>query len=118
MTVDRELLRTLHDMGLSTAQIAERAGCTPRTVTRWRAAEGLTRPGPENVGVRVSAERLRAAERLLDDGASYQEVHRTLRMNLRTLKHHFPGREWSRHQSGVFAAMVTHMNRQMNRKAA
>ena len=118
MTVDRELLRHLHNMGLSAAQIAERAGCTARTVTRWRASEGLTQPGPVTVGVRVSAERLAAAERMLDDGAPYQEVARTLGMHQHTLRRHFPGRQWTKHQSGVFAAMVTHMNRQMNRKAA
>jgi len=116
--LDYELMRRLHEEGLSAPQIAERVGCTPRTVTRWRRQEGLTRVIPATAGAPATPERLEQARRLLDDGASYQEVSRTLGMHERTLMRHFPGRGWSKREGGRLGAYVTQMNRQMNRKAA
>ena len=103
----------LQASGLTAPQIAERLNVTPRTVARWRVRHGLAEPIPVTAGVPASPERLRAAEALLNEGASYQEVGRTLGMTSRTLAHHFPGRGWSRQESGSFAAMVSQMNRRI-----
>lgn len=108
--------KELQRLGYSAAQIAERMGVTDRTVTRWRKNAGLTKPIAENVGRPVADERLDAAARLLEDGAPYAEVCRTLGMNSRTVRKYFPGHTWTAEQSGQFAAAIHQMNR--SRRAA
>lgn len=47
---------------------------------------------------RFNPEKLNAAKVLLDDGASYTEVARTLGMCKKTLRRHFPGRGYTQEQ--------------------
>lgn len=96
----------LHALGLTSTEIAVRVGCSPRTVTRWRAQAGVTQHLPEGAAKPVSQVKLRAAEILLDDGASYREVSRTVHIATHTLRRYFPGRGYTPQQSAEVAAMA------------
>ena len=100
-----EILR-LHHRGLTARQIAERVGCTTKTVQRVRKANGLSRVVPATVGVPVSTERLEFAARLFDDGASRAEVRRSVGMGWGTLAKFFPGRAWTKAEASAFANVV------------
>ena len=117
MTVDREAIERLHRMGLSAPSIAAQIGCSAETVRRWRKANGLSPEVTEHVGRPLTPERKEAARQLLDDGAPYEEVSRTLGITRVTLKRHFPGREWTRQEAGVLGAFVRYMNK-IERNAA
>ena len=108
--VDRDELARLHRLGFSAPQIAVRLGCGERTVTRWRKSAGVDAPVPDYACHRVSAERLEAARRLLDDGLSIHDVSLTLRMSEATIRKYFPGAGWTREESGRFSAMVRRLN--------
>lgn len=110
MPADYESIAELHRLGYSATQIAARAGCSTRTVVRWRRSQGLTTL-PENASVPASQERLDAARRMLEDGVSHKDISRTLRMNPETLRRHFPGTAWTTQQSGRLAQMVRQLNR-------
>jgi len=113
-----EFVARLHADGLSAAQIAEQAGCTTRTVQRWRTAQGVAQPLPPTRNPDEFPTRLEQARQLLEDGASYNEVIRTLHMHKRTLQRHFPGMGWSSVEGSRLGAFITRMQRETNRKAA
>lgn len=102
----REQVAELTRVGLSARQIAERLGCSKRTVTRWRRVlliESGGVPG-ESVAAGVN-DRLAEAARLIADGAPQREVARTLHIHHRTLRREFPGTAWDRSQIGEFARL-------------
>lgn len=87
-----ERIEALAQAGYNTRQIAAVERTTIRTVQRSRARLGIAAPKAENA---LSAAELRRAADLLDDGASYREVARTLGRSDMTIAHHFPGRsQW------------------------
>lgn len=94
--------RRLHNEGLSAAQIALRLDINPRTVSRWRVAMGIAKPPV----VLLSAEEKKRALDLLTDGASYNEVARTLGRSTQCISHALPGYGWSRLECGQFAAFI------------
>lgn len=108
--VDYSQIAELHRLGYSARQIAERLGCDPKTVHRWRRAQGLTTL-PENSGYPVTPERLEAARLMFADGASRHDVSLTLRMHEGTLRRYFPGTAWTFEESGRMSQMVQHLNR-------
>lgn len=107
---DHESIAELHRLGYSAPQIAVRAGCSTRTVERWRRSQGLTER-PAHSSYPVTPERLEAARRLLDDGASHKDISQTLHMSRTTLQRHFPGTAWTRDESIRMAHMVRQLNR-------
>jgi len=118
--VDYERLAELNARGMSAAKIAEALGCEPRTVYRWRSAQGIAQPLPESRNPDDLPARLEQARRLLEDGAPYNEVVKTLHMHKRTLQRHFPGMAWSKVEGSRLGAFITRMQRETNtnRKAA
>lgn len=84
-------------------EISRRLGVNRGTVTRIRKSEGIPSYRQKRV---VSAERLERAARLLNDGASYAEVSRTLSMSTGTLRKYFPGMAWGRAQIDEYLSMV------------
>lgn len=107
---DYESIAELHRLGYSAPQIAARAGCSTRTVGRWRRSQGLTER-PAHASYPVTPERLEAARRMLEDGASHHDISLTLHMSVHTLRAHFPGTAWSRDESIRLAHMVRQLNR-------
>lgn len=100
-----ERIAELHEQGLEPREIAERAGCSVRSVQRWRSANGLTRPVSPFSSRRISSERLALAAEMIADGASHSEIWKTLRITRATLQRHFPGTAWDRQQAAEATAM-------------
>ncbi|AEK08599.1 hypothetical protein PBI_DLANE_55 [Mycobacterium phage DLane] len=90
--------------GFSAKHIGEVVGCSPRTVTRVRAAADARVMNPRRF-TPLTADQLEFAEYLLEDGASYQEVARTLGVSRTTIERHFPGRAWTKRQAAEFTAL-------------
>lgn len=87
--------------GWSSAAIAEDMGTTTRTVTRIRKATGTTtRTNPPP----LTAEQLARAKDLLEDGAPYPEVARTLGCGSEVLRNRLPGYSWTLQQAGQYRA--------------
>jgi hypothetical protein len=81
--------------GYSARFIAEELNITMRTVARCRVRTGTAQPPP----CYMTDTELRLAETLLDDGASYCEVARTIGRSTDALRTRFPDRSvWK--QSG------------------
>ena len=53
----------------------------------------------------VSQDRLSRVKAMLDDGASNNEICKTLKMNHATITRHFPGAGWTPRQAGQAARM-------------
>lgn len=83
----RRMVITLTRQGVSASQIADRIGVRKRSVTRIRSAAGIAQSG----GSPMTGRELLRARALLDDGASYHEVARTLGRPARTVERHLPG---------------------------
>ncbi|WNM68446.1 helix-turn-helix DNA binding domain protein [Mycobacterium phage Starcevich] len=91
--------------GWSAKHIGEVVGCSARTVVRVRAA-GDARLASPNQFVPLSQEQKDFAQYLLDDGAPYNEVARTLGVSRTTVEKYFPGYGWSKKQAAEFRALV------------
>lgn len=87
---------------VSTPTQARRLGVTTETILRVKRELGINRPPtqpyPQEYHIR--------AEQLLDDGASYNEVARTLGTSSRWPARHFPGRGWSQEDTGRYSSAV------------
>ncbi|ABD58272.1 DNA binding protein [Mycobacterium phage Phatniss] len=91
--------------GCSAKHIGEVVGCSARTVVRVRAAGDARLASPEQF-VPLSQEQKDFAQYLLDDGAPYREVARTLGVSRTTVEKYFPGYGWSKKQAAEFRALV------------
>jgi transposase len=107
--LDAESLRLRHkrilelsQRGVPIAEIAATFGITDRSVKRIRARYGLSKPAPK----RMSPAEIAQAERMLDDGASFLEVARTLQRHPSVIQRRFPGRGWTLKQCGEHAAFL------------
>lgn len=107
--IERQLrIVELTRMGRSLVDIADIVGVSTRTVVRVRDAYNIrNRQSPQ----RFTSEEVEIAERLLEDGASFGEVARTLRRPQSTIFHRFKGR--SQWRSGNSAPM-REMHRMLN----
>lgn len=108
--VDAEKLLRLHRQGMTAPQIAAELKVDPRTVQRWRARLGVGQPVSPYVGKPVTPERLSAAEKLLADGASMNDVVATTHMSRHTLRNNFPNAGWTRSQAGIHARLIRTLN--------
>ncbi|ANA86911.1 helix-turn-helix DNA binding protein [Gordonia phage Utz] len=90
----REAIAELTRAGLSAPEIAIRLNVTARTVVRHRALAGVSKP----THPRLTEEQLATARRLIDEGAPYKEIARTIGCHECTVAQRFPGRGWTRKQ--------------------
>lgn len=71
-------------------------------VSDVEAAEEVVRASLGDLGehaeIDITLDKMYEAEKMLKDGASYQEVHRTFGIARKTLSSHFPGYGWSQAQ--------------------
>lgn len=86
----REMIARLTREGRSATEIAARLRISVRTVYRYRQITGASR----NRCSPMSEDELAIARMLLEDGASYGEVGRTLGRRGFTISRRFPGRGW------------------------
>lgn len=108
----RERYRKIVDLsrrGLTESEISAQLGVSRRMVQRARVWAGIAGAPP----VPLTEEEKVAAKAMLEDGASYPEVARTLGRGRTTIADHFPGYAWTNAQS------IEHMNvcRHLGRKA-
>lgn len=100
----RQRVAAMTRQGMSAAIIAEALRTTQRTVCRDRSALGIAGPAPRP----LTDEELRTAQALLEDGASYSEVARTLGRADTTIAHRFPGYGWTPTQGAQWALWIRH----------
>lgn len=87
--------------GYRTARIAEVVGVHPHTVSRIRKRAGVAQPKRPN----LTADQLRRARVMLEDGCSLTEVGRTLGVTPQALGRRFPGMGWTKRQAADFAVL-------------
>lgn len=87
--------------GLPAREIAQRVGVSPRTVSRVRNDAGLGVPRR----LATENDKLRAKQ-LLEEGASYAEVSRTVGFGQKEVKRWFPGYTWTQQQRQEAAKMA------------
>lgn len=85
---DEQIVALTH-AGHSASQIARKLRIAERTVQRVRVRTGVASP---TQFIPMSADEIRLAAEMLDDGASYGEVSRTIGRSPRTIAKHLPGR--------------------------
>lgn len=109
ITERRQRVAELTRAGLSAQQIAAQLRTTSRTVCRDRSALGIAQPRP----VRLTAEQLRRATEMLDDGASASEVARTIGCSQSAVINRFPGRGWTPEQISAHGVLCRQMQRHL-----
>lgn len=84
--------------GFTAQQIAAALGVCERTINRVRMATGvgIIKPPP------MSDDEIAISKRLLEDGASYMEVARTLNRYWITIRDHVPGYGWTIWDTAVY----------------
>ncbi|OHU71354.1 hypothetical protein BKG86_17015 [Mycobacteroides chelonae] len=92
--------------GHTSAEIANALSIARRTVVRHRRRAGISQP----VASVMSADELATARVMLDDGASYHEVGRSLGRSPGTIQRNFPG-HWTQEQITAHAAVMRKFNR-------
>ncbi|AEK07823.1 DNA binding protein [Mycobacterium phage Yoshi] len=95
--------------GCSAKHIGEVVGCSDRTVVRVRAAGDARLASAQFVP--LSQEQKDFAQYLLDDGAPYNEVARTLGVSRTTVEKYFPGYRWSKKQAAEFTVLAEKFRR-------
>lgn len=60
-------------------------------------------------------EKLCKAKEMLDDGAPYSEVTKTLHISFETLKKNFPGKGWTHQQAVEHGALVRRTDKQIRK---
>lgn len=106
--VDRDIFRQMHDLGLSGVRIAQELGITTVSVYRIRKELGL-----ETGAVRMTEERRAKIKAMLDDGASWMEIKKTLGVQHATMQKHFPGTQWTPEQTKEHVTAVLSLGRQI-----
>lgn len=101
--VDHERIEALIRSGLTVAGVAEAAGVSRRTVIRARRRLGIQVRPPR---APLTAEELNLAKRLLEDGASYTEVGRTIGCRDMTVSKHLPGYAWTKSMAGRHSMVI------------
>lgn len=94
MTPRQQRVVALTREGLSVAQIAQRIGTSQRTVIRERRRAGVAHQAYAS----FTFEEAMRALTMLEDGASYKEVAKTLGRDRSTIRRWVPGFSWSQEQ--------------------
>jgi len=97
----------LTQRGHTAPSIATVLGCTIRTVQRHRHSAGLT---SGHHAAPFSTEERERALALLNDGASYAEVGRTLGRRYQQIAKTFPGYGWTQEQTVVYREALRAFN--------
>jgi hypothetical protein len=98
-------------LGLDPGAISNRTGMSTDYVYRVLIQSGL-RAGTPNSSRPPLADRLKVADRMInEEGASFAEVMRTVKISRHTLKKHFPGKQWTTEQVLQHARTVRHGER-------
>ena len=105
----RDRVTQLTRQGHTAKQIGELLGVTKRTVARDRTATGCAQPKAPL----LTQDELERAHAMLEDGASYEEVARTLHRSHTAFRHRFPGYQLTPAEASQRAALGRQMARLM-----
>lgn len=96
-------IKELLDQGLHASQVALQMGITERTVLRAKKRLGMP---IRKMAPPMSVEEIGFARALLEDGASYNEVARTLGRDLKTISARFRGLSQCTPRTGAEVRMM------------
>lgn len=106
--IDRELIRMLTEQGMGSRKIAEVVGCSDKSVVRIRRELGISKteghPG-------YPPETKAAAKAMLEGGASYEEVGRTLKVPSDRIRRWYPGMGWTTQQTAEYRWMLKQLEK-------
>jgi len=108
----RDRVAELSRQGHTIKYIAKVLYVATRTVERDRAATGCAPPKAP----RVTESEFARAKEMLEDGASYEEVARTLRRSHTAFRHRFPGYTLTKEEAAHRAALGRQMAQLMKDK--
>jgi transposase len=100
------------------AELAKILDVTPRTVQRWRQMwRNDERPRYDHSWVRkVDPEKLKLAEKYVEDGMNLTEIERTLHISWKTLAKYFPDAAWTNEQVMDFVHTTKRLNKEIEEK--
>lgn len=99
--LDYDHIESLVKDGLTATQIALRLGERRATISAIIGKLGLAKPARRFTDIEIDM-----MFEMLEDGASYREVARTLNTRTATVMSKFPGYGWTPQQSGEFGMMM------------
>lgn len=106
--IDRDLLKMLDAEGFTSTEIARHLGCSRDMVTKIRKELGISH---EYNNTPYSQEVRDRALEMLEDGAPYIEVERTLGVPVHRTRKWFPGMGWTLQQAIEFRHLKESMDR-------
>jgi hypothetical protein len=102
----------LMNAGIARSHAAKQTGIGEERLRRmWPELHTDAHSRPGNCSRRLSKERLDQVEVMLDDGASFREIMRTMPIGYVSLRKYFPGRGWTQQQAGQFSVMIQRMGK-------
>ena len=105
----QDQIATWYAQGVPVSAMAQRLGCSERTVARWRRRLGIASPiTPPH---RWTGDELASAEALIADGASLHEIARTLNIPYGSVQPRFRYRGWTPQQAGAWSAELHRLRR-------
>lgn len=111
---DRERVLELTRANATAKEIENRTGVSEHVVYKIRQSAGLVAPHPSK-SLAPIAERIEEAREMVEDGAPFSEIKRTLHLSRGVLQREFPGQAWSREQCVDIAVAVRQANRQIRK---
>jgi hypothetical protein len=100
--VDRAEFTRLNAEGWTLPQLAQHFKIHTTYASRLRTKLGIVAPTRLN----LTDERLANIERMIEDGMSFKEIHRTEGVDMETMKKYFPGRGWTHAQAAEYRRML------------
>ncbi len=103
----RDLVAKMTRLGVPGPIIAAHLGVSVRTVSRARRERDCAKPLPTE----ISEADLAVAQQMLEDGATYSEVSRTLGRDTRVWKRRFPGFDCPPERTGELSMLARTLNK-------
>lgn len=111
---DREQLVRLFERNAPNHVITSEMNMPISALWRIRSEMGYAKPNALK-SLPPRAERLREAERLVEEGASFAEITRSTHIHPPQLRKLFPGKQWTQEQATELAVAVRQANRKMRK---
>lgn len=108
--LDYDRILELEREGKTMAQIGEALNVSVRTVMRYRARGGISRP-TTCPGLKATPEWKAKVQELLAEDYSHRAIAQITNVNPRTVALHFPGTAWKRQQISEMGKATQMLNR-------
>jgi transposase-like protein len=108
-----DIAKEILDKGLGYTEAAKVSGISRGILSKkFPGMQQDSKFHARNLRVRMSQEDIARMEQLLDDGASYAEVARTIGCSARAVARYFPNRGWTEDQTVEFMTMMRKTTKQ------